>query len=45
MEYKQAEIPLVADNPGDVALTVEALRECKMPNRLTVARDGVQAAA
>src|SRR5712691_3018716 len=37
------EILLVEDNPGDVRLTVEALCDAKVSNRLTVARDGVEA--
>src|SRR5215469_11570930 len=39
------EILLVEDNPGDVRLTVEALRESKVRNNLQVATDGVQALA
>lgn len=39
------EILLVEDNPGDVRLTLEALRECKMRNTLRVTRDGVEALA
>jgi len=37
------EILLVEDNPGDVRLTTEALAEAKVRNRLSVARDGVEA--
>jgi chemotaxis family two-component system response regulator Rcp1 len=37
------EILLVEDNPADVRLTIEALKDAKMPNRLHVARDGVEA--
>jgi CheY-like chemotaxis protein len=37
------EILLVEDNPGDVRLTIEALREGKVHNNLHVARDGVEA--
>ena len=37
------EILLVEDNPGDVRLTIEALRESKVRNNLQVAIDGVQA--
>lgn len=40
---KEIEILLVEDNPGDVRLTEEALREGKVKNRLHVARDGVEA--
>ena len=39
------EILLVEDNPGDVRLTREALREGKVRNRLSVAADGVEALA
>ena len=39
------EILLVEDNPGDVRLTVEALKDGKVSNRLHVARDGVEALA
>ena len=37
------EILLVEDNPGDVRLTQEALKEAKVTNRLHVAEDGVEA--
>lgn len=36
-------ILLVEDNPGDVRLTVEALKEGKVVNQLNVATDGVEA--
>jgi two-component system, chemotaxis family, response regulator Rcp1 len=36
-------ILLVEDNPGDVRLTVEALKEGKVSNRLFVASNGVEA--
>jgi two-component system, chemotaxis family, response regulator Rcp1 len=39
------EILLVEDNPGDVRLTKEALREGKVANNLSVAVDGVEALA
>jgi two-component system response regulator len=39
------EILLVEDNPGDVRLTREALRDAKVRNRLHVAPDGVAALA
>src|SRR5258708_7555792 len=39
------EILLVEDNPGDVRLTIEALRDGKVHNNLSVARDGVEALA
>ena len=37
------EVLLVEDNPGDVRLTVEALKEAKVINNLRVVRDGVDA--
>lgn len=37
------EILLVEDNPGDVRLTIEGLKEGKVRNNLHVARDGVEA--
>lgn len=40
---KPIEILLVEDNPADVRLTQEALREGKVRNNLQVARDGVEA--
>ena len=39
------EILLVEDNPGDVRLTREALKEAKVRNSLSVASDGVEAMA
>jgi chemotaxis family two-component system response regulator Rcp1 len=39
------EILLVEDNPGDVRLTLEAFREGKMYNHLSVVSDGVEALA
>jgi CheY-like chemotaxis protein len=39
------EILLVEDNPGDVRLTQEALREGKVINNLAVVSDGVEALA
>jgi two-component system, chemotaxis family, response regulator Rcp1 len=36
-------ILLVEDNPGDVRLTEEAFKECKMAVQLSVVRDGDQA--
>jgi CheY-like chemotaxis protein len=39
------EILLVEDNPGDVRLTREALRDGKVSNNLHVAVDGVEALA
>ena len=40
---REIEILLVEDNPGDVRLTKEALKECKMHNNLAVVGDGVEA--
>jgi CheY-like chemotaxis protein len=37
------EILLIEDNPGDVRLTKEALRDSKVINNLSVVSDGVQA--
>jgi len=37
------EILLVEDNPADVRLTREALKEGKISNNLSIARDGVEA--
>ena len=37
------EILLVEDNPADVRLTVEVLKETKVRNTLTVATDGIEA--
>jgi CheY-like chemotaxis protein len=39
------EILLVEDNPGDVRLTREALRDAKVRNNMAVASDGVEALA
>ncbi len=39
------EILLVEDNPGDVRLTKEAMKEGKIRNNLSVAIDGVEAMA
>ncbi len=43
MSGQLIEILLVEDNAGDVRLTQEALREGKVKNNLTVARDGEEA--
>ncbi len=43
VQGRPVEILLVEDNPGDVRLTVEALREGKVRNNLSVARDGAEA--
>lgn len=37
------EILLVEDNPGDIRLTKEALKDSKVNNRLNVVQDGVEA--
>jgi CheY-like chemotaxis protein len=37
------EILLVEDNPGDVRLTVEALNDARVSNRLHLVKDGVEA--
>jgi two-component system, chemotaxis family, response regulator Rcp1 len=37
------EILLVEDNPGDVRLTIEAMREGRVCNRISVAQDGIEA--
>ena len=37
------EILLVEDNPGDARLTIEAMREAKVRNRIHVVEDGVEA--
>jgi two-component system, chemotaxis family, response regulator Rcp1 len=42
---RPVEILLIEDNPGDVRLTIEALRDAKISNHLTVAPDGVEAMA
>ncbi len=39
------EILLVEDNPGDVRLTAEALKDSKVRNNLSVAMDGVDGMA
>jgi len=36
-------ILLVEDNEGDIVLTLEALKEAKLKNRISVVRDGEQA--
>jgi chemotaxis family two-component system response regulator Rcp1 len=43
MYFKPVEILLVEDNPGDVRLTKEALKETKLQNKLYVVKDGVEA--
>jgi CheY-like chemotaxis protein len=45
IDSRPAEILLVEDNPGDVRLTKEALRDGKLTTRLSVVNDGVEALA
>jgi chemotaxis family two-component system response regulator Rcp1 len=42
---RPVKVLLVEDNPGDVRLTVEAFKEGKIPNHLSVVGDGVEALA
>jgi len=42
-EARPIEVLLVEDNPGDVRLTREALRDGKVSNHLSVVADGVEA--
>lgn len=42
-DSRPIEILLVEDNPGDVRIAVEALKDCRVPNRLNVTEDGVEA--
>jgi CheY-like chemotaxis protein len=42
-EARPIEILLVEDSPSDVEFTVEALKEAKIRNHLSIAEDGVQA--
>jgi two-component system, chemotaxis family, response regulator Rcp1 len=43
MSTRAIEILLVEDNPGDARLTLEAFKEGKVLNNLTVMKDGVEA--
>jgi CheY-like chemotaxis protein len=43
--FEPVEILLVEDNPGDVRLILEAFREGKIYNHLSVVSDGVEAMA
>ncbi|HLA63656.1 MAG TPA: response regulator, partial [Rhodothermales bacterium] len=45
MQGRPVEILLVEDNPADVQLTVEALRDARVHNNLHVASDGEEAMA
>jgi CheY-like chemotaxis protein len=40
---RPVKILLVEDNPGDVRLTIEALKEAKVLNKLILAKDGIDA--
>jgi two-component system, chemotaxis family, response regulator Rcp1 len=40
---RPAELMLVEDNYGDILLTQEAFKTCKIANRLQIARDGEEA--
>jgi two-component system response regulator len=42
-EVRPVDILLVEDNPGDVRLTKEALKDAKVLNEIFIARDGVEA--
>jgi chemotaxis family two-component system response regulator Rcp1 len=42
---KEVEVLLVEDNPGDVRLTIEALKDGKVHNHLNVVGDGEEALA
>jgi two-component system, chemotaxis family, response regulator Rcp1 len=44
-DNKPVEILLVEDNPADVRLTMEALKEGRLLNHVSVAEDGVEALA
>ena len=43
MGDNHVEILLVEDNPGDVELTLDALQENKLTNRIEIVRDGAEA--
>ncbi len=45
MSGKAVNLLLVEDNPGDVRLTLEALKEAKVRNNLYVVEDGMEATA
>lgn len=42
-KFKMIEILLVEDNPADIRLTKEAIRESKIANNLNIVKDGVEA--
>ncbi len=43
IDLRPVEILLVEDSPSDAELTVEALKEAKIHNRLSIVEDGVEA--
>jgi chemotaxis family two-component system response regulator Rcp1 len=43
--FRTVEVLLVEDNPGDIRLTMEAFKDGKICNHLSVVRDGVEAMA
>ncbi|MGH7814079.1 MAG: response regulator [Candidatus Binataceae bacterium] len=43
VDWKPVDVLLVEDNPGDVRLTVEVLKDGKFHNRLAIVADGVEA--
>ena len=45
MQTRAIELLLVEDNPGDVRLTIEALKEGRVINKLNVVQDGEEAIA
>jgi CheY-like chemotaxis protein len=45
MQTRPVELLLVEDSPGDVRLTIEALKEGRVINNLTVVQDGEEAIA
>lgn len=45
MSSRTIEILLVEDNPGDARLTLEAFKEGKVLNHLSIVKDGVEALA
>ena len=45
MNEREIEILLIEDNPGDARLTIEALKEAKVRNRLNHLSDGIEGLA
>jgi two-component system, chemotaxis family, response regulator Rcp1 len=45
LHFRPIEILLVEDNPGDVRMAMEALKDCRVANHLSVVEDGVEALA